>query len=851
MAIKTYSVGTNSGVRRLDDLTGPWVDVPLNLLSNTNKIFLTPLRDVETDPLDNTKVFVVGTRNIGAAIGGIYVSSNAGAVWVQPAGDLVSGSYDFATFFEVSVVDSNIIYACGSNGYVFKSLDGGLTFNKTTTLPTSTGLADLAKTSYALHFITPLIGVVSLDGFMYKTVDGGATWVALNSGVTLPGGFIVGVHISADQLIINALTIDGLWRSSNGGINWIQQVSISSRQGLHLTWTDDNSLWALCGGSQRFETLNAGTTWTEINPFVLSDPSNRAGHLHNYPDGFFSEDTNALSTSNAFLTGTLSETSPYGIEAIWSQEDITPSEPCGCPPGFTYNFTSGLCEGFSVTPIIANGPIYDVKAGNKIFNYGAQGTNFYENVDSKPYPITSLGTIMRDSFAVPLIVTNTVVNDLWGDVQGPDTLNGRLNVAGIWADLVMVGTDQPPTSEWIGFTACVVVPTTKVYYIGLGADNKARFKIDSILIASIGQCTNPFVFEKWHVFPITLTAGTHIIELEGWNCGDNASFGAEIYDASLAQLIGMTLEAQLDAVTLFSTKNKVGSNFDLGQYSGYSCPVGWSLSLCSGAYQCVKADEVPFAPCNCYLATDCNNPQSTLLLTTENPLNPTLTYQFVGYPDICWTIEASGMCPPNDVFTDVVDSFLTCFECGGICYELVDCAAVEPNQIVSNDLSAVLGQVIKQEFCPDICWLVSAAVPCNGLVNVITIVANYVDCAACLPLPVPTPPLVLNPRVIKPGYTPPACDIDYIKKVSCNFAEAMFQHVASRRYGLKFCCETDMNKWWIKKQLLDLKSIFDPDACLETPLDCCPPCDVVAQLLVIQTRGCLAPDSVSAILQIP
>ncbi len=851
MAIRTYTAGSDSTVSRLDDLTTPWVHVPLNLLNNAGKPFLSVLNDVETDPTDGTKVFVVGERSAATGMFGVYYSANAGAVWNHVAGDISSPANVCNNLYEVSVVDTNTIYTCGHQGFVFKSLDGGLTFNRTTTLPTSDGLPDPNRISYALHFITPLIGVVALDGFVFKTTNGGVTWTGLNGGVSVASSRILGIHISANEQVINAFAQDSIWVSTDGGTSWIQKILITTRQGLHLTWFDDNNLWGMGGGGQRFQTLNAGTTWTEITPFVALSPSNRAGHLYSQQDGFFSENSTILSTGNSFLTGSFSQTMVDTVQAIWNHVDPPLPEPCGCPEGFTYNWETGICEGFEVVPIISNGPIYGVDPGNKIFNYSSSGTNFYESVDGKPLPISSNGGVMKDNFAVPLVITNTVVNDLWGDVQMPDTLNGRLNIAGIWSDVPIVGNQQNPQNEWIGFTACVEVPQTKTYFIGIGADNRARFRVNSVLIAELASCNNAFNFNSWHVFPITLNAGTNIIELEGLNCGDYAAFGAEIYDASLAQLTAMTLVAQLDAVIVFSTKDKIGSTFDLGQQSGYSCPPGYSLSLCDGSYQCVRAEEVPFVPCNCYLITECGNPGNTRLITTVNPLDPSLTYEFVGFSGMCWTVETSDQCPPNDAITEIIDSYADCLTCGGVCYELVDCEGTQPNQLVSNDLSALVGQVVKHTVCPDKCWTVTGPIACGDFTNVVTLISVHPTCADCLPALAPEPPLTLKPRRIKPGYNPPACTAEYIRKVDCNLGEAVFQQVASRRYGLKFCCQTDLDKWWIKKQLLALKSIYDPNACIPAPIDCCPPCDVTAIITVIPIRGCLAPDEVTSIIEIP
>jgi len=58
--------------------------------------------------------------------------------------------------------------------------------------------------------------------------------------------------------------------------------------------------------------------------------------------------------------------------------------------------------------------------------------------------------------------------------------------------------------------------------------------------------------------------------------------------------------------------------------------------------------------------------------------------------------------------------------------------------------------------------------------------------------------------------------LDYHHKVNSEFAEAVYQEMASARYGIEFCCSKDLDKWSIKKELLDLNAVnidlcVDPD----------------------------------------
>lgn len=50
---------------------------------------------------------------------------------------------------------------------------------------------------------------------------------------------------------------------------------------------------------------------------------------------------------------------------------------------------------------------------------------------------------------------------------------------------------------------------------------------------------------------------------------------------------------------------------------------------------------------------------------------------------------------------------------------------------------------------------------------------------------------------------------NYYYKVNAEYAEAMFQKMASIRYGIDFCCTPDLIKWSIKKDLLDMNNAMD------------------------------------------
>ena len=83
------------------------------------------------------------------------------------------------------------------------------------------------------------------------------------------------------------------------------------------------------------------------------------------------------------------------------------------------------------------------------------------------------------------------------------------------------------------------------------------------------------------------------------------------------------------------------------------------------------------------------------------------------------------------------------------------------------------------------------------------------------------PPPIYPRRFIRPGYYVPACSIDKFEKITCKAAEAMYKKVLEQRYGISNCCPEDDSKWLIKKELIDLAGLVDPNYTCTTIQSCC------------------------------
>jgi hypothetical protein len=85
-------------------------------------------------------------------------------------------------------------------------------------------------------------------------------------------------------------------------------------------------------------------------------------------------------------------------------------------------------------------------------------------------------------------------------------------------------------------------------------------------------------------------------------------------------------------------------------------------------------------------------------------------------------------------------------------------------------------------------------------------------------------PIITPKRKIKPGYSVPTCDIDKWEKITCRASEILYKEVMRLRYGLSNCCPEDDEKWLIKKELIDLAALVDPDYICKPVQSCgCPP----------------------------
>jgi hypothetical protein len=307
-------------------------------------------------------------------------------------------------------------------------------------------------------------------------------------------------------------------------------------------------------------------------------------------------------------------------------------ELCGtCPEGYTE--IDGECVKEETIPATYSGSVVTIAAGDKVTSYGKFGLRLYPDITSEVKPLIGENdpyTLKPNNGTGPTVVPllTSRQSTLWGsEVAGCVTGSsaGRLNLVGLWNDAY----DPPPCPQLpcdpgpeLAFEFCIDIAESKQYLIGIAGDNEVKIYVDGILNVYLkpGGAGDTAPFNFWHVLPITLTAGQHIIKLAGINigAGTSASFGGEIYDIDLATFQATLTDpatgagncgnviADLEPFIIFSTQDYIGEDIPNPLSPGvWECPDGSTPDYCSGIPQCTLTEKIDFPICPCFLLLPC------------------------------------------------------------------------------------------------------------------------------------------------------------------------------------------------------------------------------------------------------
>jgi len=221
---------------------------------------------------NDTSVVIAATDT-----GGVFISSNGGLTWTPKglAADTV------LTGIIINIRQPDTLYAISSKG-VFKSLNRGSTW---TSRNDGLDTDSLNILSIANATINPnVLYIGTMTGKVYRTDNYGITW---NSRGAIAGATNVQALVVDNKNpdivyagINDDLATDGVYKSTDGGINWVKIPDDPSFPGFMSTLSmklDTSSTKKLYAGTNQngvFQYLFRDSTWRAINTGL------EAGHIH-------------------------------------------------------------------------------------------------------------------------------------------------------------------------------------------------------------------------------------------------------------------------------------------------------------------------------------------------------------------------------------------------------------------------------------------------------------------------------------------------------------------------------------------------------------------------------------------
>ena len=228
---------------------------------------------------------------------GVYKSTDAGKTWKH----MGLKNSDAIGSIEVHPQNADIVYAAamgkifGANNErgLFRSKDGGATWQNMLKYDDSTGCADikmdpvnpliLYASMWRAHRTTYSLSSGGKGSGLYKSTDGGDTWALISENPGMPKGLMGKIICTVSPVNHERLfaivenTKSGIYKSEDGGKNW--ELVSTNNDLTQRPWyfnqifadtKDENIVYVL--NVEFFKSIDAGVTWTKI--------SNRHGDNH-------------------------------------------------------------------------------------------------------------------------------------------------------------------------------------------------------------------------------------------------------------------------------------------------------------------------------------------------------------------------------------------------------------------------------------------------------------------------------------------------------------------------------------------------------------------------------------------
>jgi photosystem II stability/assembly factor-like uncharacterized protein len=221
--------------------------------------------DVWASSITGTVITVGAPTVAGSSFDQILKSTNGGTTW-----SVLTLTGSTATFNSIGMVDATTGWIVGSNSAVYKTTNGGTSFDSVAISNMAAGL-NLSKVQFVnatTGFIFSKTYVSTDTTTIFKTTNGGTTWAKLRlTGAVGVSNQIYGASMldANTGWIINYTPVP--FKTTDGGNTWTAQTLIDGYAGLlyEIKMFDANSGF-VCGGSGHlYKTTNGGILWDTVS----------------------------------------------------------------------------------------------------------------------------------------------------------------------------------------------------------------------------------------------------------------------------------------------------------------------------------------------------------------------------------------------------------------------------------------------------------------------------------------------------------------------------------------------------------------------------------------------------------